>query len=158
MKRRDFVLRGASLGGALALPAAASAAPAAAPAGLLAPDPAGFRQAFDSFVGSAPVVEDGLLLEVPALGDNPAAVPVKVRVTRPITEQLYCEEIVVLADLNPAPLACRFRFTPATGTAEAAFRIRLSQSQTVHALARMSDGQVLAARQAVEVGSSGCGM
>ncbi|MBK1714523.1 thiosulfate oxidation carrier protein SoxY [Rubrivivax gelatinosus] len=158
MKRRDFVVRGASLGGALALPSPGARAQAQTPAGALAPDPGSFRQALQDFVGGASVVEDGLLLDLPSLGDNPAAVPVKLRVTRPISEQLYCEEIIVLAELNPVPLVCRFRFTPATGSAEAAIRVRLSQSQTIHALARMSDGQVLAARQEVVVGSGGCGM
>ena len=62
------------------------------------------------------------------------------------------------ADLNPAPLACRLQFTVAAGTAEAAVRVRLSQSQTVHALARMKSGKLLAASHAVTVAASGCGM
>ena len=44
------------------------------------------------------------------------------------------------------------------GTAEAAVRVRLSQSQTVHALARMKSGKLLAASHAVTVAASGCGM
>ena len=46
----------------------------------------------------------------------------------------------------------------ANGTAEAAVRVRLSQTQTIHALARMKSGQLLAAKQAVTVAASGCGM
>ena len=42
--------------------------------------------------------------------------------------------------------------------AEAAVRVRLSQSQTVHALARMKSGKLLAASHAVTVAASGCGM
>ena len=64
----------------------------------------------------------------------------------------------MLADLNPAPLVCRLQFTAAAGTAEAAVRVRLSQSQTVHALARMKSGKLLAASHAVTVAASGCGM
>ena len=64
----------------------------------------------------------------------------------------------MLADLNPVPLACRLQFTAAAGTAEAAVRVRLSRSQTLHALARMKSGKVLAAKQAVTVAASGCGM
>ncbi|HAT2418189.1 TPA: sulfur oxidation protein SoxY, partial [Aeromonas hydrophila] len=107
--------------------------------------------------GRKPLAE-GLHLDVPTLADNPAAVPVKVKVTLPITAQDWCEEIIVLADLNPAPLACRLQFTAAAGTAEAAVRVRLSQSQTVHALARMKSGKLLAASHAVTVAASGCGM
>ena len=49
-------------------------------------------------------------------------------------------------------------YAAAAGTAEAAVRVRLSQSQTVHALARMKSGKLLAASHAVTVAASGCGM
>ncbi|MCK7501541.1 MAG: sulfur oxidation protein SoxY [Comamonadaceae bacterium] len=159
MKRRDFTVRGASLGLALALPsrwAAAQSAPA--PADPLAPDPQAFRKAVSDFVGDATALPEGLQFDMAALADNPGAVPVKVRVTLPLDERLYCQELIVLAESNPQPLVCRLRFTPATGSAEAALRVRLSQSQTVHALARMSDGRVLTASQHVTVAASGCGM
>jgi len=64
----------------------------------------------------------------------------------------------MLADLNPSPLACRVLLTADTGAAEAAVRVRLTQSQTIHALARMKSGKVLVAKQAVTVAASGCGM
>lgn len=147
-------------GAALALPGAALAqAQSKAPlADALAPNPAAFRQALADFTQGRAAQAQGLLLDVPTLADNPGSVPVKVKVTLPINEQDWCEEIVVLADLNPSPLACRLRFTAAAGTAEAAVRVRLSQSQTLHALARMKSGQLLAASQAVTVAASGCGM
>ena len=157
--RRSLVL-----GAALALPVAAlaqqsSAAGAKTPlVGPLAPNPAEFKKAMEQFTGSATPLADGLHLDVPALADNPSAVPVKVKVTAPITEQDWCEEIIVLAELNPSPLACRLQFTALTGTAEAAVRVRLSQTQTLHALARMKSGKVLVAKQAVTVAASGCGM
>ena len=124
----------------------------------LAPNPAELRKAMADFSKGAKPQSEGLHLDVPTLADNPAAVPVKVKVTLPITEQDWCEEIIVLADLNPAPLACRLQFTAAAGTAEAAARVRLTQSQTIHALARMKSGKLLAASHAVTVAASGCGM
>lgn len=159
MNRRDFVVGGSMLGVAWAMPAGwvhAQSKPAGA--NPLAPNPAEFRQALGNFIGKARVVEDGLQLDLPVLADNPAGVPVKVLVTHPLTESHYCQELVILAELNPQPVACRFWFTPAAGTAEAAVRLRLSQTQTIHALARMSDGKILVARQAVTVATSGCGM
>lgn len=160
--RRNLVLGTAAVGASLALPASALAqasnAGKTALVGPLAPNPAEFKKSMEQFIGSATPVTDGLLLDVPALADNPSAVPVKVKVTAPITEQDWCEEIIVLADLNPSPLACRLQFTALTGTAEAAVRVRLSQSQTLHALARMKSGKVLVAKQAVTVAASGCGM
>ena len=156
MQRRTLMAASAA---ALAFPALAqpqSKTPLSNAA--LAPNPAEFRKAMADFTQGRKPLAEGLHLDVPTLADNPAAVPVKVKVTLPITEQDWCEEIIVLADLNPAPLACRLQFTAAAGTAEAAVRVRLSQSQTLHALARMKSGKLLATQKAVIVAASGCGM
>ena len=126
--------------------------------GPLAPDPVAFKKALSTFTGSATPQAEGLQLDIPVLADNPSAVPVKAKVTLPITEHDWCEELIVLAELNPIPLACRLRFTAETGTAEAAVRIRLSQSQAVHVLARMKSGKLLAGKQTITVAASGCGM
>ena len=126
--------------------------------GPLAPDPVAFKKALSTFTGSATPQPEGLQLDIPVLADNPSAVPIKAKVTLPITEHDWCEELIVLAELNPIPLACRIRFTAETGSAEAAVRIRLSQSQAVHVLARMKSGKLLAGKQTITVAASGCGM
>lgn len=131
---------------------------AARQAQLLEPNPAEFRRQYDAFVDGKPTQADGLKLDVPVLADNPSAVPVRVVVTLPVTDEDWCEELILLAERNPIPLACRIFFTPLAGVAETAVRVRLSQSQTIHALARMKNGQILAARQEVTVAASGCGM
>lgn len=156
MQRRTLIAAGA----ALLLP---GVAPAQQPAKLqlapeLAPSPAEFSRIMAEFTQGGTPQPEGLELDMSVLADNPSAVPVKVKVTLPITEQDWCEEIVLLASLNPSPLACRLRFTQAAGTAEAAVRVRLSQSQTLHALARMKSGKLLATQKAVIVAASGCGM
>ena len=126
--------------------------------GPLAPDPVAFKKALSTFTGSATPQAEGLQLDIPVLADNPSAVPIKAKVTLPITEHDWCEELIVLAELNPIPLACRIRFTAETGSAAAAVRIRLSQSQAVHVLARMKSGKLLAGKQTITVAASGCGM
>ena len=126
--------------------------------GPLAPDPVAFKKALSTFTGSATPQAEGLQLDIPVLADTPSAVPIKAKVTLPITEHDWCEELIVLAELNPIPLACRIRFTAETGSAEAAVRIRLSQSQAVHVLARMKSGKLLAGKQTITVAASGCGM
>lgn len=158
MKRREVLRDGAALGAALALPAGWARAQSGPVADALAPDPAAFSQAVNDFLRGAQAVEEGLRLELPVVADNPSAVPVKVLLAQPPADGRHCEEMILLAELNPSPLVCRWRFTPALGTAEVAVRVRLSQSQTLHALARMSDGRVLQARQDVPVSGSGCGM
>lgn len=142
--------------GAVANTAAANSSTSLPP--LLAPNKAAFEHEVKQFSGGKTPSQEGLRLELSALADNPSAVPVRVIVTRPMTEQDWCEEIIVLAELNPLPLACRLQFGALSGQADAAVRIRLSQSQTIHALARMKSGQILAAQQAVTVAASGCGM
>ena len=140
MKRRDFIAGGTLLGAAIALPSAwAQARPAAADP--LAPNPAEFRRSLAAFVAKARPVDEGLKLDLPVLADNPGAVPVGVVLTAPLTEAVYLKELIILAELNPVPLAGRFVFSPLSGTTEVAMRLRLSQSQTVHALARLSDGR-----------------
>lgn len=158
MQRRTLIT---ATGAALALPAAALAQQARSKAPLpsvLAPNPQAFRRIVAEFTQGAVTQSHGLDLDVPVLADNPSGVPIKVKVTEPMTAQDWCEEIIVLADLNPEPLACRMHFTPAAGIAEASVRARLSQSQTIHALARMKSGRILAAKQSVTVAASGCGM
>ncbi|MCQ9616146.1 sulfur oxidation protein SoxY [Paenalcaligenes niemegkensis] len=112
----------------------------------------------DEFLQGTQPLEQDLKLDMPVLGDNPAAVPVKAIVELPITPDSYCEELIILAEGNPRPLACRFKFTPLTGRAEVAVRLRLIETQTVSALARMNDGRVLMARQHITVTAGGCGM
>lgn len=148
----------AAAGATLALPAVAQIQPPTPLVGPLAPNPVEFKKTMEKFIGSAKPQAEGLHLDIPVLADNPSAVPVKAKVTLPITAQDWCEEMMVVAELNPIPLACRMRFTADTGTAEAAVRLRLSQSQTVYVLARMKSGAVLQGKQMVTVAASGCGM
>lgn len=158
LTRRRLVAGAAAAGATMALPAVAQIQPTVPLVGPLAPNPVEFKKTMDAFIGSATPQADGLQVDIPLLADNPSAVPVKAKVTLPITEQDWCEAMMVVAELNPTPLACRIQFTPDTGTAEAAVRIRLSQSQTVHVLARMKSGVVLQGKQMVTVAASGCGM
>lgn len=158
LTRRQLVAGAAAAGATLALPAVAQIQPPVPLVGPLAPNPVEFKKTMEQFLGGATAQAEGLQLDIPVLADNPSAVPVKAKVMLPITEQDWCEELMVVAELNPIPLACRMKFTADTGSAEAAIRIRLSQSQHVHVLARMKSGKVLGGKQMVTVAASGCGM
>lgn len=112
----------------------------------------------EAFLQGTEPLTKGISLDMPALGDNPAAVPIKVVFDIPIDEQNYCEELIILAEGNPKPLACSFTFTPLAGTTEVAVRLRLIESQTIKALARMSDGSYLMTQRHITVTAGGCGM
>jgi len=120
--------------------------------------PAEVQAIIQGFLKGAQPSETGLRLDMPVLGDNPAAVPVKAVLEMPITPDSYCEELIILAEGNPRPLACRFQFTPLAGTTEVAVRLRLIDTQTIRALARMNDGQCLMAHNRITVTAGGCGM
>lgn len=153
--RRQVVVLGGALGLSWLLPGGVwaqetTAAPRA--------DSAESDRIAAEFIGNAPLFPEGLALDLPALGDNPAAVPVRVHVTEEITDESFCEEIIILAERNPMPLACRMRFSAATGSADVAVRLRLIETMDVRALARMSDGRVLDVRGAITVAAGGCGL
>lgn len=121
-------------------------------------DPAEIQAIVDAFLDGAKPLEEGLKLDMPVLGDNPASVPVKAVLEVPITADSYCKELIIIAEGNPRPMACRFQFTPLAGTTEVAVRLRLIETQSIQALARMNDGRVLAARRHITVMAGGCGM
>lgn len=126
---------------------------------LLKPATAAQVQAIvDEVLKGAIPEEKGMKLDMPALGDNPAAVPVKVVLDLPASDDVYCQELIILAQGNPHPLACRFNFTALAGTTEVAVRLRLIETQTIRALARLSDGRVLSAQHHITVTAGGCGM
>ena len=155
--RRRRLLKGAAalgLGGGL-LPlstVAQTSSPLLKPA-----TPEAVQAVIDAFLQGAEAIPQGLKLDMPVLGDNPAAVPLKV-IFETNEPTVYCEELIVLAESNPHPLACRFKFTPLAGTTEVAMRLRLIESQTVRVLARMSDQSYLSAHHAITVTAGGCGM
>lgn len=151
--RRQILMTGPAL--ALApLPALAQVTTTARPQ----PDATEADRIAAEFAAGALPLPEGLVLDLPVLGDNPGAVPVRVHLDRPVTPDHWCAEMIVIAELNPRPLACRLRFTADTGSADLAVRLRLIRSMHVRALARMNDGRVLTVRRPITVTAGGCGM
>ncbi|ATQ70595.1 thiosulfate oxidation carrier protein SoxY (plasmid) [Methylosinus trichosporium OB3b] len=96
-------------------------------------------------------------LDLPEIAENGNSVPITVKVTSPMTEQLYVARIVIIAEANPTPTAATFSLTPLSGRAEVSTRIRLAQTQTVSAIAEMSDGSIEMDKKTVKVTAGGCG-
>ena len=109
------------------------------------------------FTGGKEPVTGKVKLDLPQIAENGNTVPITVSVESPMTEQAYVSEVMVVADANPRAGVVTFRFTPASGIAEANTRIRLAETQNVVALAKMSDGSVYMASQEVKVTIGGCG-
>ncbi len=98
----------------------------------------------------------GLVLDIPLTAENANAVPVTISLDQRFSAASHCEEILLIAENNPRPVACRFKFSARMGMVNVTTRIRLAESQTVIALARMSDGQILSQRKTVTVTVGGC--
>lgn len=108
------------------------------------------------FTGGRTPAAEGIVLDVPVLAENARTVPVRVAIPEPMSEASWCEELIVVLERNPRPLASRFRFTPRIGVVDVSTRLRLAESQEVAVLARMSDGRLLGARRAVTVTDNSC--
>lgn len=108
------------------------------------------------FAGGKMPAEGKIELDIPLTADNGNAVPVGIKVDSPMTSENYCSEVLVLAEKNPRPVVCNFKFELALGIAYLSTRIRLAETQNVTVLAKMNDGSVFMTRKAVTVTTGAC--
>jgi sulfur-oxidizing protein SoxY len=99
---------------------------------------------------------DGIRLDMPPAWETGNAVPLTVAVDSPMTATDHVRSVRIIAERNPLPEVIVFRFTPQSGKAQALTRIRLAASQTVRAVAELSDGSTRTAEAWVEITVGGC--
>ena len=87
--------------------------------------------------GASPIRTGKVTLDLPVLVENGNAVAMTVTVDAPAGS---VRTLRVFADGNPLPEVLRLRFGPASGAPRISTRIRLADSQTVTALAELTDG------------------
>jgi sulfur-oxidizing protein SoxY len=109
------------------------------------------------FTGGRKPVEGRVKLDLPEIAENGNTVPMTVSVESPMTEQSHVTDVLVVADGNPRGGVTTFRFSPASGAAEANTRVRLATTQNITAVARMNDGSFFTASKQVKVTIGGCG-
>ena len=127
LARRDLLGAGAGLlAVALVRPAAAT--------------PDEMQAAMRGLVGEAVPLPGKVKLELPPLVENGNAVPVTVTVESPMTPEAYVRRIALFNEKNPQPQVAVFHLGPRAGRAQVATRIRLADSQTITAVAELSDG------------------
>jgi len=93
-----------------------------------------------AIAGGAPVRPGRVRLEVPELVENGNAVGLSVSLRDDVPAGAVLTDIHVLADGNPRPGVAHFRFGALSGGARVSTRIRVADSQTVHAIAVFADG------------------
>ena len=94
-------------------------------------------------------------LETPYRAEDPALVPIKVISKIKQTKEHYIKKILVLVDKNPFPDVGDFEFTPDSGKADIAMRIRVNTYSYVRAIAQMNDGKLYMTKKFVKA-SGGC--
>ncbi len=107
--------------------------------------------------GGKPMAEGKIKLDVPQIAENGLVVPLNIEVESPMTDKDYVKSVHVFAEGNPLPHVITYHFTPASGKASASNRIRLAKTQTLIAVAEMSDGSLHMAKADVKVTIGGCG-
>lgn len=98
-----------------------------------------------------------ITIDLPEIAENGNAVPLAVAIDHPMTPESHVVELLVVAEANPWPRVARFNFTPMSGRAMVATRIRLAGTQTIQVLARTSENRLLTAQRQVKVTIGGCG-
>ena len=143
--RRDMLLAGiAGLGATLIKiePAAAT--------------PDSMKRAIHQIVGEAPVRTGKVTIDVPTLVENGNTVALAVEVESPMTAQDYVKAIHVFNEKNPQPNVISAHLGPRAGLAKVATRFRLADTQTIVAVAEMSDGSFWSASADVIVTLAAC--
>jgi len=132
-----------------------------APLGLIVARTAGatpesMQAAIDTFTEGTVPEEARVALDIPLLVENGNTVPMMVSVESPMTADDHVTTIAVFNEANPLPEVAVFHLTPSLGRAEVQTRIRLSDTQTITAIARTSDGRLWSANTSVIVTAPAC--
>jgi sulfur-oxidizing protein SoxY len=113
-------------------------------------------KAIQEITGGKSVRDGKVTLTIPPLVENGNLVVLKVSVDSPMAPNDYVKTIHVIAEGNPLPNIFTAYLTPRSGTANITTRVRLADSQTVWAIAQMSDGSFWQGRADTLVTLSAC--
>jgi len=108
------------------------------------------------FAGKSIAENDNVIeLEAPYRAEDPALVPLKITSKIKQSKDSYIKKILVLIDKNPFPFVGEFEFSPDSGKADLAMRVRINTYSYVRAIAQMSDGKLYMSKKFVKA-SGGC--
>ena len=116
--------------------------------------PESLQSAIAAFTGGAKVQEGRVKLEISPLVENGNTVPVLVSVEG--VDAGTVRRIALFTERNPQPEVAIFQLGPLAGRAQVATRMRLATSQTIVALAQLTDGSVWQQRVDVVVTLAAC--
>lgn len=146
LHRRGFL---AGLAGAIALPATWST-------GAVAQQLRSIEPLLLALTNGVQVRKGRVALDLPQLADNGNAVLVKVSVESPMSATDHVKRIHLISNRNPVAEMANFYLGPRSGRAQIATRVRLAGSQTVTAVAALSDGSFWIESAQIVVTLSSC--
>jgi sulfur-oxidizing protein SoxY len=82
-------------------------------------------------------------LKAPFRSEDPAVVPVSIHSKIPQTPDRYIKKLHIYLDKNPLPLVGVFEFTPESGKADLAMRIRVDSNTYFRVVTEMNNGDLL---------------
>jgi sulfur-oxidizing protein SoxY len=118
--------------------------------------PAEMQAAIARVAGEAKVRAGRVLLDIPPLVENGNTVPCTVTVDSPMTAADHVKAIHVFNEKNPQPNVLSLHLGPRAGRASVSTRIRLQDSQTIVAIAELSDGSFCSGSTAVVITLGAC--
>jgi sulfur-oxidizing protein SoxY len=118
--------------------------------------PASMKAAIRNVVGEASVKKGKVRIDVPPLVENGNLVSLTIDVDSPMTPNDHVKAIHVFNELNPQPNVISVHIGPRAGRAKISTRFRLADTQTVVAIAEMSDGSFYSASADVVVTLAAC--
>jgi sulfur-oxidizing protein SoxY len=88
-------------------------------------------------------VEQNIMeLKAPYTAEDASVVPISIHTKIPQTKERYIKKIHIFVDKNPMPLAGIFEFTPDSGKADLAMRLRVDTFAYVRAVAELNTGEL----------------
>ena len=147
--RRQFLVAAGGLAVTAALPLNATAQ-------MTRMAPNNMPQVIARLVGSTKVNPGKVKVGLPPLVENGHLVPLTVTVDSPMTDADYVKAIHVYTDKNPLPEVISFYLGPRAGRASFSTRVRLADSESVVAIAQLSDGSFWSETVYVVVTTAAC--
>ena len=118
--------------------------------------PEAVQQAIHQRIGDREPQSGGMTLTLPKLTETGNSVPLTVAVDSPMTPGDHVLRIHVFVPGNPEPVASTYHLGIRAGRAQISTQIRLARTQTVLALAEMSDGSVRSDAASIVVTLGAC--
>ena len=118
--------------------------------------PEAVQQAIRQRLGEREPQPGGMTLTMPKLAETGNSVPLTVTVDSPMTSEDYVLRIHVFVPGNPEPVVATYHLGVRGGKAQISTQIRLARTQTVLALAEMSDGSVRSDAASIVVTLGAC--